>query len=841
MDPRIGTPSGKKSERGRVARATNRPVGAKNGRRFSCGAGENRIFVHCQQASRNRRNGLRRTAGRKATDFMYRFERRTAWLVPLVALFVWLGTTPAMARVSVGRGAACAVTAAGGADPRDRSAMTGDERRPKVGVVLSGGGAKGVAHIGILKVLEEAGMPIDYIAGTSMGAIIGGLYAIGWTTSELDSLVRNQDWAALLSDKLSRNDQLLAEKEAKDTYLLSVPLSLTKKFSIPSGVLAGQSVLNLLNEMTLGYHDDDLNFDSLPIPFACVAYDMVKGQEVVFRSGNLPRAIRASMSIPGAFVPVSLDGMALVDGGIYNNFPVDVVREMGADIVIGVDLASEKPVNEETLQSFGGLFNQVTSILGRERYTENLKHVDLYLHPDVYPYSSSSFSASAVDSLLLRGERCARQHWEDIVALQERVYTGSDYMTSRKRILVNDSDSLQVGTIEFVGLTNNEERFMRRALGIREHTTVTKGELYNAIGKVRGSGAFSFVTYTLESKPPYALQITVNEKQPAAVNIGFRFDSEEMASILLNSTLTLRGLQGPKLGFTLRLNENPYLKLDFLSSNILRGRLGLSYMFRSNNYQLYKNGRQYTNVTFGQNRVELFFSLANPRWFNPRIGINYEHFNYNSFLFVSDADRLAVTPKGFVNYFLMGDLETFDNHYFPTRGISAYAKATLHTDNGYSYEGTAPFGSLAYHVRYAFSPAKFLTVIPSIWGRSLIGQPVAYSYYNYIGGEVAGRYMEQQVPFVGIHHMEEANRSLITFQAEVRARVASNHYVSVKAAYGLQNRTFFGMFTRAARPDDMWGVGVQYSYASPIGPISLQFDYSDLSRFGAYFSLGKTF
>ena len=153
-------------------------------------------------------------------------------------------------------GKACALQSV---TPSDEPSSGEEQERRKVGLVLSGGGAKGVAHIGVIKVLEEAGIPIDYIAGTSMGAIIGGLYSIGWSTQELDSLVRNQDWMALLSDKIPRRDKLLSEKEITDMYILSVPLSLDKKFSIPSGVLAGQSVLNLLNEMTLGYHDDDLD------------------------------------------------------------------------------------------------------------------------------------------------------------------------------------------------------------------------------------------------------------------------------------------------------------------------------------------------------------------------------------------------------------------------------------------------------------------------------------------------------------------------------------------------------------------------------------------------------
>ena len=370
-------------------------------------------------------------------------------------------------------GKACALQSV---TPSDEPSSGEEQERRKVGLVLSGGGAKGVAHIGVIKVLEEAGIPIDYIAGTSMGAIIGGLYSIGWSTQELDSLVRNQDWMALLSDKIPRRDKLLSEKEITDMYILSVPLSLDKKFSIPSGVLAGQSVLNLLNEMTLGYHDDDLDFDSLPIPFACVAYDMVKGEEQVYRHGNLPLAIRASMSIPGAFAPVIRDSMVLVDGGIYNNFPVDVARDMGADIIIGVDLAAG-PHDMEGLTSMMGLIDQITTFLGRDEYTKNLQDVDLYLKPDIKPYNSGSFNPEAVDSLLVRGERCARQNWDKIVALQDSIYTGNTYMIRKERILASDTDSVRIGNIEFVGLTRNEETFLRPSFGIDEQTVITKGHL----------------------------------------------------------------------------------------------------------------------------------------------------------------------------------------------------------------------------------------------------------------------------------------------------------------------------------------------------------------------------
>ncbi len=223
-----------------------------------------------------------------------------------------------------------------------------------------------------------------------------------------------------------------------------------------------------------------------------------------------------------------------------------------------------------------------------------------------------------MDSLLVRGERCARQNWDKIVALQDSIYTGNTYMIRKERILASDTDSVRIGNIEFVGLTRNEETFLRPSFGIDEQTVITKGHLNDAITKLRGSGAFSYVTYTLESRPPYTLTVSVDEKQEAMINVGFRFDTEEMASILLNTTLTLRGLQGPRLGLTVRLNENPYIKLDFRSSNILMGRLSLSYMYKSNNYRLYRNGRGINNITFGQNRVELFFSPATPSSSIPR-------------------------------------------------------------------------------------------------------------------------------------------------------------------------------------------------------------------------------
>lgn len=196
---------------------------------------------------------------------------------------------------------------------------------------------KGTAHIGALKVIEEAGVPIDMIVGTSMGSIIGGLYAIGYTTEQLDSIFMAQDWNTLLSDKAYRNALNLQTREQNSQYILSVPFFEKPQDLISGGVIKGRNIGRMLWQLTEGYHDS-IDFQKMPIPFACISQDLVTGEEIVFRNGVLPIAIRASMSIPGAFAPISMNGKLLIDGGIINNYPVDVARQMGADIVIGVDV-----------------------------------------------------------------------------------------------------------------------------------------------------------------------------------------------------------------------------------------------------------------------------------------------------------------------------------------------------------------------------------------------------------------------------------------------------------------------------------------------------------------------
>ncbi len=710
-------------------------------------------------------------------------------------------------------------------------------QRKKVGIVLSGGGAKGVAHIGVLKVLEEAGIPIDYISGTSMGAIVGGLYAVGYDAKSLDSMVRVQNWPFLLSDKVSRFNLPFSEKETNEKYLLTVPLAEGRGLSVPAGFVSGQNIYNLFSELTVGYHDS-ISFKDLPIPFACVSANMVNGKEVVMDSGVLPLAMRASMAIPGAFAPVILDSMVLVDGGISNNFPVDVAKDMGAEITIGVDLSTGLK-DEEGLNSIMGIVDQLTSFMGMNSYTKNREMVDLYLNPDLKGYNAASFNAEAIDTMILRGERIARANWDKIMKLKEQIGLEPDEDASPH--LVNRfqrTDTLTIGKIYIDGVKERDEKWIRRQIGLHEFSIITMEGLHKAISFLYGTGAFSNVSYALNGDQIYDLTLHLKEKPASSLNLGFRFDSEEMASILLNTTLSHRALRGSRLSLTGRLNKNPYVLVDYSFGSTMLRKVGVSYMFKYNDINLYDRGDKVDNITFSYHRGDLNLSDIYFRNFKFQLGLKYEYFDYKSALYNSEYMSEDLKSQGFVSYYASAHIDTYDKKYYPDKGVSFQAGYSLYTDNMVNYQGGTPFSAITVDFEPTIRLTRRVYMLPALYGRVLTGKNVAIPYLNCMGGEVAGRYLNQQLPFYGIHNLELFENSLLVGRLALRYRLGMRHYVILTGNYARTSENFFDILQGSG----IWGGAAGYAYNSIIGPISITFDMSDWDKkLGVYFNLGFYF
>lgn len=706
-------------------------------------------------------------------------------------------------------------------------------QRKKVGLVLSGGGAKGIAHIGVIEVLEKAGIPIDYVVGTSMGSIVGGLYAIGYSATELDSLVRMQNWPFLLSDKVQRNRLSFSEKESTEKYVLSFSFGKNKESRMPAGFVSGQNVYNLFTDLTVGYHDS-LDFHRLPIPFACVAANIVDGQEVVLDKGNLVQAMRASMAIPGVFTPVHMDSLVLVDGGIVNNFPADVAKAMGADIIIGVDVQSDLRKGEK-LNTLPGIVGQLINLLCLNKFEENYVLTDLYIKPDINEYSAASFNPEAVDTLIVRGRRAGEAQWEKLMELKEQIGVMEMPVKAEREI---QADTFRIRNIVLSGVSDEEEKRLRRIIRLHENSVVTSEELHKAIGALYGTKAFTGVTYRLLGGPEYDLELLLEEKHMNSVNLGFRFDSEEMAAILLNTQFNYRALGGSKFSLTARLSKNPYVRLDYALENPFFRKLNLAYMFRYNDFNVYQKGDKINAVTYRYHLGECSLTDIYLRNFKMQLGLRYEYFDYDPFLYKDERQTIDVRSKGYISYFALAHLETFDRKYYPTKGLSFAASYSLYTDNFARIDGHAPFSALSAGFTGVVSLTRRFKMLPSVYGRVLIGKDVPYPYLNYVGGQVAGRYMSQQLPFEGISHVEIAENALLAARLHFRQRMGSRHYLSFIANYALQDDNFFDLLGHGG----MWGGSVGYSYDSALGPIDLTFSMSDYTdKFGFYFNLGFYF
>ena len=321
--------------------------------------------------------------------------------------------------------------------------------RPRVGLVFGGGGAKGAAEVGVMKVIERAGIPLDYIAGTSIGAIVGGLYAAGYHSETLDSLFRSQEWLTLLADrKREVQDEFITRRDGV-TYVLGFPI-FREKPQTPNpqqpspnprkpfrfGAIRGDNIVSLLDSMvTRSVGQSTLaSFDQLPTPFRCIAVNANTFEEVELSSGNLPLAMRASMAIPGLFKPVEMGDSNLIDGGMLNNLPVDVVRRMGADIIIAIDLTvnHHDDADDDLWGSlpwgsiFGrngvwGIIDWVFSRPDLEKYSENSCSADLYINPDLDGYAVTEFSRQSIGEMIDIGEEAAMRQWKQLKQLSKRI------------------------------------------------------------------------------------------------------------------------------------------------------------------------------------------------------------------------------------------------------------------------------------------------------------------------------------------------------------------------------------------------------------------------------------
>ncbi|WP_133150092.1 patatin-like phospholipase family protein, partial [Vibrio splendidus] len=374
-------------------------------------------------------------------------------------------------------------------------------KRPTVAVVLAGGGAKGAAHIGVLKALEEMQIPVDYITGTSMGSYVGGLYATGMSADEIESFIYTVDWNRGYRDRVNRSDRRVRDKEYEDRYQLNTDLGLGwGEIKARKGVVQGQNMLRILRETTGNLSPFD-SFDHLAIPYRSVATDIIKLEEVVIDHGHLVDAMMASMSVPGALPPYEVDGRMLVDGGVTNNMPVDVARAMGADIVIAVDISSNYK-DKEDFTTFLSAADQLSNYLVRrstQEQAETLTDDDVFLRPDVGQMDTTEFDK--MPGAYQAGYDAAREYSSELSKLS---LSNADYQKyiehkQQARKQLKHGDQTVVDKVVINNNSHYSDKLIENRLRLDSGKILKTSEIESQVKDLYALDRFELITYEFEN------------------------------------------------------------------------------------------------------------------------------------------------------------------------------------------------------------------------------------------------------------------------------------------------------------------------------------------------------
>ncbi|CDT91871.1 Putative outer membrane lysophospholipase patatin-like [Vibrio coralliirubri] len=559
-------------------------------------------------------------------------------------------------------------------------------KRPTVAVVLAGGGAKGAAHIGVLKALEEMQIPVDYITGTSMGSYVGGLYATGMSADEIESFIYTVDWNRGYRDRVNRSDRRVRDKEYEDRYQLNTDLGLGwGEIKARKGVVQGQNMLRILRETTGNLSSFD-SFDHLAIPYRSVATDIIELEEVVIDHGHLVDAMMASMSVPGALPPYELDGRMLVDGGVTNNMPVDVARAMGADIVIAVDISTNYK-GKDDFTNFLAAADQLSNYLvqrSTQEQAETLTDDDVFLRPDVGEMETTEFDK--MPSAFLAGYEAAKQHTDELSKLSLSNADYQQYIEDKQkaRRQLKHGDQTVVDRVVINNNTHYSDKLIENRLNLDSGKVLKTSEIESKVQDLYALDRFELVTYEFDTVDgEEQLQVDVNEKSWGPNYLNFRFFLEDdfsttsQYSIGVSANFTDINSHGAELRTNIEMGTDKRIEAElyspFFSSQKLFTSASIAYSKENRNLPVDIDDieeptldvtKDYFPMTYSEYVGELALGYQPTLWQELKFGARYTDGDVEVASLPSLGNGGYTRIGGFINY----RLDTLDNFSLPTEG-----------------------------------------------------------------------------------------------------------------------------------------------------------------------------
>jgi NTE family protein len=697
------------------------------------------------------------------------------------------------------------------------------QKRLKVGLVLSGGGAKGFAHIGVLHEIEKAGIKIDYIGGTSMGAVIGGLYATGYSATQIDSIFAATNFQELLQDYIPRTSKSFYEKRNDELYAIALPFN-KFKLGVPLALSKGIYNYNMLTNLTQNVRKIR-DFSKLPIPFLCIASNIETGEQVLLNKGCLPEAILASSAFPSLFSPVIINGKMLIDGGVTNNYPIAEVKKMGADIIIGVDVQDDLK-DRNYLTEATRILVQISNFAMANRMKDKVGLTDIYIKPEVSEYSVISFA---------EGKEIIQKGHDAALLVKDKLMQLGDLSSYKQQSLKFKSDSLNLQQIVINDIKNYTRAYVIGKLGFKQGSTISFHEFKNGINKLNATQNFKSINYELSDTNNNTDKLQLNlveSKNRTFLKFGLHYDGLYKSAILANLTQKKLLFKNDILSIDVGLGDNFRYNLDYYIDNGFYFSFGVKSrlnQFNKNVASDFSNGNLLLQL--GINTINIdFFDFTNQMYLQTifeqkfQIGAGIEH----KFLKIQ-SNTLGTSNNTFENndyLSLFGNIkyDSFDDKFFPKKGwgfngdIQTYLFSTDYSNqfNRFSIVKADAGIAQTFFKKYTL---KLQSDIGFVAGQKSI------SFFDFILGGYGFSTINNFKQFYGYDFLSLAGNSYLKTMATIDVEIINKNHLNFAANFANIQDNLFEKVNFITVPKYS-GYAFGYGLETPVGPVEVKYSWS---------------
>ncbi len=717
----------------------------------------------------------------------------------------------------------------------------------KVGLVLSGGGAKGLAHIGALKTIDSLGVKIDYVAGTSMGAIIGGLYASGYSGKQIDSIFKRVDFDELISDNLPRYAKTFYERDNSEKYAIVLPFD-NFKVQIPSAISKGQNVFNLFSKLLL--HVSDIHdFENLPIPFFCIATNIETGEPVLLDSGSLPQAIAASGALPSVFQPVIINNKILIDGGVVNNYPIDELRAKGMNLIIGVDV-QDALVERNELNSAPDILLQISNFRTIDVMKDKVKKTDIYIKPDVKNFNVVSFQYG--QQIIENGCLAAidKKDTLNIVALNQS-------KSSHEKVKIITVDSLPIKKIDINGNKKYTRSYVLGKLKLKPNETISYDQFNKGINNIVATHNFDSFLYDFEpNNEGYDLIVNLKESaNKTFLKFGVHYDDLYKSAALINLTQKQILFKNDLASFDMVLGDNVRYNFEYYIDKGFYWSIGVKSRYNTfhknvnaslllDDGQLGIVGLKKANIKLSDFTNQFYLQTLLRKDFSLKLGAEHKRLKITSDTFVEESndetEQTIFEKSDFFSIFGNLKFDTYNNKYFPDKGLFFDGNFQLYLSSSDFNNNFSQFSFAKANIGYALSFSDKFSILLNAQGGFKVGDDSNNSL-NFALGGYGQNLINNFISFYGYDYISIIGDGFVKGTINLDYEFADKHHFNFAANFANIKDDLFSDSEWFKSPDYS-GYAIGYGLETFIGPIEVKYTWSpEANQNNWFFNLGFWF